>query len=190
MSSTMVDAIVIVILILSTVFAWSRGLVREGLSLLGWLIAIFVAREFAHLLVPYISDLPYVSDYVDSCDILTLIAFVILFLILMVIMAIVTPFFSDMVSNSRISLINSALGGFFGFIRGLLIVLMLFIIYDTFIAASMAYEGIDEARTYQMFQGPRGDIQESLPSQEEVPNFLSRQFEILTQHCTDTGENV
>ncbi len=183
MSSTMVDAIVIVILILSTVFAWSRGLAREALSLLGWVLAIFLAREFAYLLVPFISDLPYVSEYVDSCEILTLISFVVLFLILMVVVALVTPFFSDMISNSRIGLINSALGGFFGFLRGLLIVFMIFVIYDTFIAASMAYEGVDNARTYGMFQGPRSSLQDSLPSQDDVPNFLSNQFDALTRRC-------
>ncbi len=183
MSSTMIDAIVIVILVLSTIFAWSRGLVREALSLLGWIIALIVAGQFAYTLVPLIEGIPAVSSLVESCQIMTAMSFVIIFIIMIVIMALVTPFISDMIKNSRIGLFNAALGGFFGFLRGLIIVLMVFIVYDTFLAASFDDFEITDATSYKIFESPRNNLQSSIPSNEDLPNWFYNQFLHVTRHC-------
>ncbi len=191
MSTTLVDALVILVLVSSTLFAWSRGLVRETLAILGWVIALFVAARFAYLVVPYIEGLPFIRDYVaDSCELLTVFGFVILFLILMVVMAIVTPFFSDFVKNSRLGIVNSAAGGIFGFARGVLIVLLVFLVYDNFVRPSSPFEGIDNASTYRMFNSPKENISEALPDEQSAPNWLSKQFSDVTKNCTGTAPNV
>ena len=43
-----VDAVVAVIIVLSSLLAYSRGLVREAMAIAGWVAAAIVAFVFAH----------------------------------------------------------------------------------------------------------------------------------------------
>ena len=42
---TLVDAVVAGVIVLSAILAYSRGLVREGMAILGWILAAIVARN-------------------------------------------------------------------------------------------------------------------------------------------------
>ena len=59
---SIVDIIIIAVLLISTVIGLFRGFIRELLSLLSWLIALYVAWTFAELgasyLVPYLPQKP------------------------------------------------------------------------------------------------------------------------------------
>jgi len=45
---TLVDGIVLVVIVLSAILAWARGLVREILSIAGWVAAAFAGFAFAY----------------------------------------------------------------------------------------------------------------------------------------------
>ncbi len=191
MNFTIVDAIVIFVLLASTWLAYLRGFVREALTLVGWVVALFVAARFAYLLVPIIEDAPFIKDYLqDSCELLTVLSFAIIFIIMLVIMAILTPLFSGFVQNTGLTLIDKALGGVFGFVRGALMVLLVFIIYDTFIQPSSPLKMIDESRSYAMFMSPKENLRDNLPDQHTAPQWLGDRFNELTSSCVAKSNDV
>ncbi len=193
MSFNLLDAGVLAILLVSTILAYSRGIIAESVSVLGWIIALVVAGQFAYLLVPFVEGLPFIRDYVpaeDNCELLTVIAFVMLFIIMMIVMALITPLFTRSLQIAALGTIDSILGAIFGFARGALIVVLLFVFYDKFFAPSMKVDIIEHSGSYAMFKQPREDLQNSLPSQEGAPEWLQVQFGRVTKHCTGSAPNV
>ena len=55
---TIIDGIVAVIIIISAVLAYSRGFVREALSIGGWVLAAVVAYVFAPMAEPLMKQVP------------------------------------------------------------------------------------------------------------------------------------
>lgn len=184
MSFTLLDAAVIAVILISTILAYSRGIVRESMSLIGWIIALIVAAQFAPLMVPLFDNIEFIQNYLEnSCELKTVIGFVILFIIMMVIMSLITPLFSNWVQNTALGLVDRALGGAFGLVRGILIILLAFVVYDKFIAPSTKVPMIEESRSYAMFHEPRSSLENSLPTQNDAPQWLVDQFNRITKDC-------
>ncbi len=191
MHFTIVDGVIIFVVLASTWLAYLRGFVREALTLVGWVVALFVAAQFAYLLVPYIESAPVVREYLqDSCELLTVLAFAIIFILTLVIMAILTPLFSGFVQNTGLTLVDKALGGIFGFVRGALMVLLVFILYDAFIQPSSPVKMIDQSRSYGIFTSPKENIRKNLPDQRTAPELLGDRFNELTSNCVARSSDV
>jgi len=66
---TLVDGGSALILLISAVLAYSRGLVREVLSIAGWVAAAIAAFFFAGRVEPLIREVPILSDIIgNSCE--------------------------------------------------------------------------------------------------------------------------
>ena len=55
---TIIDGVVAVVIILSALLAYSRGFVRESLSIAGWVAAAVLAFMFAGQAEPLIREIP------------------------------------------------------------------------------------------------------------------------------------
>ena len=180
----MVDVIVLIVLVLSTLLAWSRGIVREGMSILGWLVALLVALKFAYAVVPLIEGLPLIKDYLaGSCELLTGAAFVVLFVAGMITMALITPLLTGFIQNSALSAFDGGLGALFGFARGVAIIVLLIILYDNFVKASSPLTMIEQSKSYSIFSGPKESVQNNLPNEDVAPSWFAKQYDNLTSHC-------
>jgi len=119
---TLFDYAVLMILLVSVVISVLRGLVREILSLIGWIAAFVVASLFA-------GDVAQWMAATLDPNGLGLIAG---FLLLLVGMALLTAVISwgimKAVAAAGMSLADRGLGGLFGLARGLLIVVALAIV--------------------------------------------------------------
>ena len=117
---TLVDAGVAIIILLSGVLAYSRGLVRETMAILGWIGAAVIAFTFAPQVEPLVRQIPIVGDFIgDSCELAIIAAFAAVFALALVVVSIFTPLFSIVVQRSAIGGIDQGLGFFFGVLRGL-----------------------------------------------------------------------
>ena len=73
---TIVDAVVAVIILISAILAYSRGFIREAMSIVGWIAAAVVAYLFAPRAVPLIKEVPILKDFIaDSCELSVIAAF-------------------------------------------------------------------------------------------------------------------
>ncbi len=179
---TLFDAIVAVLVIVSAVLAYSRGFVREVMSIAGWIVAAIVGFIFAPRAEPLMRELPVVGDYLaDSCELSIIGAFVAVFAMALVVMSIFTPLFSSLIQRSAIGGLDRGLGFLFGAARGVLLVVVALVVYDRVVVGeSLAM--IDDSRTAQIFANTQDQIDEQLP--DDAPGWVVSRYEQLVGVCT------
>ncbi|MFN3664007.1 CvpA family protein [Yoonia sp.] len=178
---TLVDAGVAVIVLLSGVLAYSRGLVRELMAILGWIGAAVVAFIFADQVEPLVRQIPVVGDFIgDSCELAIIAAFAAVFAIALVIVSIFTPLFSSAIQRSAIGGLDQGLGFFFGVLRGILLVAVAFFVYDTIFAAQQ-FAVVDNSRSASVFAQLTGRIEEQNP--EQALGWITQQYQNLVGNC-------
>ncbi len=121
-SVNIVDAGVAVVLILSALLAFSRGLVKESLAVAGWVGAAFVTLY----LYPFAA--PYSRKYIPitiAADAATVIA---IFVVTLVVISIVSHQISTRVRESAIGPLDRSLGFLFGLARGAVVVIVAYML--------------------------------------------------------------
>lgn len=119
---TIFDYLLLFVLIASVLISTMRGLVKEILSLLGWVVAFIVANAFGTQLAPM---LPAVIPGEAGRLIL---AYVALFLGVRILMGLAAMAIGAVIAASGLSLADRGLGGLFGLARGIVIVLAVVIL--------------------------------------------------------------
>jgi membrane protein required for colicin V production len=116
---TLFDYAVLLIVGTSILISVMRGLVREILALLAWLVAFWIANlytaEFA----------PMLPDSIPTPELRLLAGFVILFLVTLLVMTLVTIAVAKFIKLLGLGPVDKGLGALFGVMRGMLIVLVL-----------------------------------------------------------------
>jgi membrane protein required for colicin V production len=114
---TIFDYVVLFILAASVVISMLRGLVKEILSLVSWVIAFVLANAYGAQLAPLLPSM------IPGQAVRLMVAFVALFLGVRILMGLLTLAFDAVIKASGLSLADRGLGGLFGLGRGLVIVL-------------------------------------------------------------------
>jgi membrane protein required for colicin V production len=180
---TLVDGGVAVVILISAILAYSRGLVREVLSIAGWVVAAVVAFIFAPKAEPLIVEIPVVSDLLGgSCSISMISAFFGVFAITLIVVAIFTPLFAGAVKNSALGGIDQGLGFLFGAARGILLVIVAFIAYDMVVPADQGYALVEDSKSRTIFAGSQTQLEESV-DQEGAQQWLIGKYADLTGNC-------
>jgi membrane protein required for colicin V production len=178
---TIVDAVVAVVILLSAVLAYSRGLVREAMAILGWVGAAILAFLFAPQAQPLIKEIPVLGDFLgDSCELSIIASFAIVFAVALVIAALFTPLFSSAIQRTALGGIDQGLGFLFGVARGLLLVAVAFIVYDRAVAAE-SIPAVDNSRSALLFASVQTRVDEMIP--DDAPGWIVRQYERLVDTC-------
>jgi membrane protein required for colicin V production len=178
---TVVDGIVAVVIILSAILAYSRGVVRELMAIVGWIGAAVLAFIFAPSAQPIIKELPVVGDFLrDSCELSIIAAFAGVFAIGLILAALFTPLLSSVVQRSALGGIDQGLGFLFGVARGALLVAVAFIVYDRAIAGQ-AIAMIDDSRSAKVFASFQANIDAQVPT--DAPGWILSRYNDLTQAC-------
>ena len=129
-SFTLVDGIVLALIVLSAVLAYARGLARESLSILGWIVAAFAGFWFAPTVEPLVREVPVLSDLIGtSCELGILAGFAIVFAVALVVVSLFTPLLAGAVANSALGPVDQGLGFLFGIVRGVLLVVIALVVY-------------------------------------------------------------
>ena len=116
---TIFDFVVLSIFVVSILLSVVRGIVRESLTLAGWVIAYMVAKAFAK---DFVSVLPH-SIIGDSLRML--VSFSALFLSVLLVMGMITMLASALIRPVGLGAVDRFFGALFGLVRGLLVVLLL-----------------------------------------------------------------
>src|SRR6476661_8219003 len=98
---TIIDAVVALVIVVSALLAYSRGLVRELLAIAGWVGATILAFVFADQVQPLVRQAPVIGDFIgDSCELSIIGAFAAVFAVALLLFSIFTPLFSGVVQRS------------------------------------------------------------------------------------------
>lgn len=174
---TIIDGIVAVVIILSAVLAYSRGFVREALSIGGWVLAAIVAYVFAPAVQPLMKEIPVLKDFLsESSELAMIAAFAVVFAAALVIFSIITPLFSGAVQRSALGGIDRGLGFLFGVLRGAVLVGIAFLVYERVIVSD-PIPMVDDSRTAVVFSQLSEQLDEQLPS--DVPGWIADRYDDL-----------
>lgn len=180
---TLFDGGVAAILFISAVLAYSRGFVREILSIAGWIGAGIVAFYFSPQVVPLIQEIPVLNDIIgDNCELGILAAFAGVFAIALVIIALFTPLVSGAVQKSALGSLDGGLGFLFGIVRGVLLIVVALVAYDFFIAGGEGFPVIEDSKTVVILAEQQESMKDYIPT--DIPDWLIDPYNDLMASCT------
>ena len=123
------DYAIMAIIVLSILISFSRGFIKEALSLTTWIVAIFISVKF------YIPLSSLLTEYVATPSLRKIIAFGVLFISTLIIGGTINFLLGHIIVKTGLSGPNRLLGAAFGFIRGILIIGIIVLLgrYTTFV---------------------------------------------------------
>jgi membrane protein required for colicin V production len=179
---TIIDFGVLVIIAVSALLAFSRGIVREGMAIAGWIAAAILAFIFADTAQPLVRQIPYLGDILgDSCELLILASFAVIFAIALLIVSIFTPLLSSLVQKSILSGLDKNLGFIFGICRGLVLVIAAFFVYFT-VMPNQKVISIETSKSATIFQYYADDFKNQNP--ETALDWVRTQYDHLITECS------
>ncbi len=178
---TIIDGVVAVVIVLSALLAYGRGLVRELMAIVGWIAAAVLAFLFAPQVEPLVRELPVVGEFLaDSCELSIIGAFALVFAGALIVVSLFTPLFSSLVQRSVLGGVDQGIGFVFDVLRGILLVAIAFFVYDTVITGQ-SFTMVDESRSAQVFGQFTDRIENSEP--EQALGWITNRYETLVGNC-------
>jgi membrane protein required for colicin V production len=116
-----VDFAILAIILLSALISLVRGFVREAMSLVGWVAAIWISITFAG----GFSELGIVKSSITDVTLRLMVSFLALFVMTLIVSGVINFFSVKLVQRTGLTGTDRFLGVVFGFIRGALLVIVL-----------------------------------------------------------------
>ncbi|WP_299783552.1 CvpA family protein [uncultured Roseobacter sp.] len=178
---TIIDGVVALVIIVSALLAYGRGLVREVMAIVGWIAAAVLGFLFAPQVEPLVREIPVVGEFLaDSCELSIIGAFALVFAVALIVVSLFTPLFASVVQRSALGGIDQGFGFVFGVARGVLLVAIAFFVYETVVTGE-TYTVVDESRSAVVFAQVSDRIQNSEP--EQALGWITQQYETLVGNC-------
>jgi membrane protein required for colicin V production len=178
---TIVDAGVAAVIVLSALLAYSRGLVREAMAILGWIGAAILAFAFAGMAQPLVREIPVVGEFLgESCELSIIAAFAAVFALGLILAALFTPLLSSVIQRSALGGLDQGLGFLFGALRGIVLVAVALMVYDRVIPDGTV-DMVEKARSTQIFAALSGNLDQAVPN--DAPDWLVGRYAELTASC-------
>lgn len=152
------DIAVIGLLLLSAVVAYSRGFVREVLSLLSWVGAVVVTVYAFEPVRPYVSDVIPIELFANVATALGI------FTVALVIFSIIGGRIANAVGQSGHGAVDKSLGFLFGVVRGGLLVTIAYLVLTWVIPWDEQPAWLKEARTTPLIREAAGEIEGMIPA--------------------------
>ncbi len=172
------DAGILIVLLISAIFGFARGFVKEVLSISGWIGATFLALYLFPVLKPYARE--YINNLLIS-DILT---GSLIFILSLVILSYITHAISERVKASALGALDRSLGIFFGIARAILVVGIAWLVFVQFIPPKDRPQEIMEARMLPIVHAA-GEFVAQL-----TPPDMQENLRIATESAYDAGGSL
>ena len=116
---SVVDITIVAIVIISLLIGLFRGFIREVLSLISWIAALWLAYVYSPM------GASYLEPYLDQPPLRIVVAFAGIFLVALIVFSIVSYLLYRLLAIAGISGLDRSLGLLFGVVRGFVIVSLL-----------------------------------------------------------------
>jgi membrane protein required for colicin V production len=172
------DAIVLVVLLVSALLAMMRGFVREALTLVSWA----AAAAAAYLL--YKVPLPLVKSFLDNPTAAIIVSAAAIFLIALIVVSFASMKIADFVLDSRVGAVDRGLGFLYGAGRGLLLMV---VAQAFFLWLAQTTPGwMANAKSKPILQSLGNQLMEALP--QDLEASLKRLFGSRGSSGGDAGQ--
>jgi membrane protein required for colicin V production len=156
----LLDIIVVTVILLSGLFAFARGFVKEALSVAAWIGAGFAALYG----LPYAT--PLAARFLPKGAVAEAVAGLAVFLVTLIVLSIATSAVARRVKESSLSAIDRTLGLVFGLVRGLVIACLAYIALSWALPPNKAAQPrwIAEAKTLPLLATGAERLRELVPA--------------------------
>lgn len=166
------DLVILAALSLSLIFGFMRGFVREAFSLAGWVLAILIARWFNEPMAAWL------AQWVGTPSVRLVMSYGTLFFGTLLISVLVGQALSLVVNSAGLSLANRVLGGLFGTVRGLVLVLIALMLMAPFVKKDAWFSAATLPRAFLEYEHLVRDLQDQAlhivrspkPGSEKTPD--------------------
>ncbi len=135
------DLAVLAVVLLSAIFAFARGFVRETLSIAAWVGAALITLYGFNRVYPIIARFvtaPLLADLITGAG---------LFLVSLIVLTILTSSMARFVQSSALSPIDRTLGLVFGLLRGGILVSLAYLVLDVSLPQNDRPAWVQQAKT-------------------------------------------
>ena len=127
---TYLDAALVALAVLSGLLAMYRGLTREILSILSWIVAAGAVAYFVLYHRPVAQDIA--QQIGAPVQVAQVAVGAVLFVMVLIVVHLITSKISDTILDSNIGMIDRILGLAFGVARGFILIVIPFMLYENF----------------------------------------------------------
>lgn len=151
------DIIILIVVAVSTLIAWSRGLVKEVLSIIGWVLATAAVIY----LLPVVT--PFANKYIETGWLAGVIAALIILILFLVCWILFTSNLVSKIRSSKLSSLDRTLGLFFGIARAALLVILFYILISWIIPVEKQSDVLTQSKYFQLAGKFAAPIEELIP---------------------------
>ncbi len=120
---TFLDFVFVVVVLLSSVFAYSGGLIQESISVVAWIGTVFLTK----VLFPFVEP-KFAGIFGSSSMFSAMSAYISVFVVLIMVTSFVNKTFAVKIHKTNLGSIDKSLGFLFGFFRGILIMATIYVV--------------------------------------------------------------
>ena len=176
------DVISAGLILFSGLFAYFRGLIKEVLLILNWILAITVSYLISPLIFTTISEVDFVMNILgDSCELMMILSFIVGFTLALITISFITYRISYFIETSVFSEINKIFGLLFGFLRGGIIIIIFLIIYNQLLQGSDSWRFIGLSKSNEITLVVQDKIRTQYP--KNIPDWLIKNYDNLLTSC-------
>ena len=176
-----VDIIILILVGISALIALSRGLVKEVISIIGWVLATISIIYILPILEPII------DEYVISGWMASIVGTIIILIVFMLMWYFATNGLIKDIRKSRLSTADRILGLFFGIARAFLLVILFYIMIGWIMPPKTQPEALQDSKYFQLagtFAKPIEDLipEETLSEIKERAKNWSEQDKVKKEN--------
>lgn len=181
------DVIILIVVAISALIALNRGLVKEVLSIVGWVLATMAIIY----LLPVC--LPFTKKFVASGILAGILTALMIFVLFFVIWIYLTSQVIGKIRTSKLNGLDRLLGLFFGVMRAFLLVVLFNIMVSWIIPEDKQAEVLTESKYYQLAGSFAKPLEEMIPQEtldliKEKTKSLSAEEDEETEEDEKTAE--
>lgn len=153
------DVIILIVIGISALIALSRGLVKEVLSIVGWVLATMSIIYLLPVLMPFAKA--HISSGILA-GVVTALVILILFFIAWILL---TDKLIGKIRTSKLNGLDRMLGLFFGIVRACLLVVLFYILVSWMIPADKQSEVLTQSKYFQIAGSFAKPLEELIPEE-------------------------
>ena len=154
------DIFILIIVLISGLIALNRGLIKEVLSIIGWMLSVVAIVT----LLPIVQ--PLVQNFAQGDTFSLVVSAILILIVFFIIWIIITSQIIDKIRSSKLSAIDRILGLFFGIVRAWILIILFNILVGWVMTSDEQPQVMKESKYFQM----AGDFAE--PVEKLLPKDL------------------
>lgn len=175
------DIVILIVVGISALIALSRGLIKEVLSIIGWVLAVACIVYMLPLVTPF------AEQHIDSPAFAAVISATLIMIIFFIIWILLTGKLIGKVRKSKLSGLDRILGLFFGIARAFLLVVLCYILINWMVPKDNQADVLTKSKYFNVAGSFAKPIEELIPESTLVK--IREKTKAVSGKTENDGEN-